>query len=232
MKLLALVATAPLALAACGSPESAPSATAPTTASPTATAIAAPFTFDCDNGLDVEFTTTSIDEAFKAVRDDTASCQATNNEVEGFTPDPTQAAAVAKYGSTDPDENSADVLADMYTDCMVSSHEEWMGSKAEMAAAVTLCPESPNAKNMRLYADGQLFSDGTYKVGKNLKPGTYKVYLPDGGIVKDCYWDLTTKSGSTIRNAFIPSAPRVSVTIPASAYGFSSEGCGWWIATR
>lgn len=105
----------------------------------------------------------------------------------------------------------------------------------EAEAALTLCPNHPNAAAIREriggqgqleqeLQDGVAFYDGTYRVGKRIQPGTYAT--TEG--VEGCYWERTDDAGETIDNNFVPSAPRVETTIQAGDYSFYSEGCGLW----
>jgi hypothetical protein len=72
------------------------------------------------------------------------------------------------------------------------------------------------------------FGDGKYRVGQDIRPGTYRAAHPSGG----CYWErlrgFSGEFGDIIANNFT-GAPDV-VTIAPSDFGFSSEGCGTWTA--
>lgn len=69
------------------------------------------------------------------------------------------------------------------------------------------------------------FGDGTYRVGKEIRPGTYKA-AGGGG----CYWermrDFKGELGSILANEN-PSGS-TTVTIKASDAGFKTDGCGTW----
>ncbi|MCM0673887.1 hypothetical protein NCC78_04085 [Micromonospora phytophila] len=108
----------------------------------------------------------------------------------------------------------------------------------EINAALMLCPKHPYAKTWReavkrgqvdvdLEADGRLFGPGTFRIGKEIKPGTYVTTDVDG-----CYWERQNRSGDIIDNYFTNSALRVQVTIRSSDYAFSSRGCGEWRPAR
>ncbi|MBM7489151.1 hypothetical protein JOD64_000373 [Micromonospora luteifusca] len=108
----------------------------------------------------------------------------------------------------------------------------------EINAALLLCPTYPYAKKWRetvkrgqvdadLEAQGRIFGEGTFRVGKEIKPGTYVTTDVDG-----CYWERQNSSGDTIANYFTHSARRVQVTIHSSDYAFSSENCGEWRPAR
>ena len=68
--------------------------------------------------------------------------------------------------------------------------------------------------------------DGTWVVGKDVQPGTYR----DGGGSSGCYWErLSGFSGEmsdVIANGF--SEDVQIVTIAPSDVGFHSSGCGTW----
>jgi len=70
------------------------------------------------------------------------------------------------------------------------------------------------------------FTDGTYVVGSEVAPGTYRNSSSSSG----CYWErLSGFGGSTdeiIANNFTQS--RQLVTISPSDVGFSAQGCGTW----
>ncbi|MFF0289677.1 hypothetical protein [Streptomyces sp. NPDC005262] len=140
------------------------------------------------------------------------------------------------------DEGDLDSLAILYGICAQSGSESWSylqqaGSKdqlAEVRGALLLCPDHPDkkkveklvggaAKRNKLEDEGRVFSDGVYRVGSDIKPGTYYVTDVDG-----CYWERTDANGETIDNNFVTAAKRVQVTILGSDYSFNSESCGQW----
>jgi uncharacterized protein YceK len=133
-------------------------------------------------------------------------------------------------------------LATLYGICAQSGSESWSylqqaGSKeqlAEVRGALLLCPDHPDknkveklvggaATRNKLEDEGRVFSDGVYRVGSDIKPGTY--YVTD---VEGCYWERTDANGETIDNNFVTAAKRVQVTILGSDYSFNSESCGRW----
>lgn len=124
---------------------------------------------------------------------------------------------------------------DVYTEAGFAASSEQI---PEINAALTLCPTHPYAKKWRqavqrgqadanLEAQGRLFGEGTYRVGKEIKPGTYVTHDVDG-----CYWERQDSSGNTIDNYFTNGARRVQVTIRSSDYAFHSENCGQWRPAR
>jgi len=71
---------------------------------------------------------------------------------------------------------------------------------------------------------GERFNSGTYRIGSEVKPGTYVVEKSPEG----CYWERLDETGEIIDNNFISAATRVEVTILTSDYSFHSENCGEW----
>ncbi|GIJ27406.1 hypothetical protein Vqi01_25680 [Micromonospora qiuiae] len=120
---------------------------------------------------------------------------------------------------------------DVYAEPGFSASESQI---SEINGALTLCPKHPYAKKWRgaakrgqhdieLEAQGRLFGSGTFRVGKEIKPGTYVTHDVDG-----CYWERQNRSGNIIDNYFTNRARRVQVTIRSSDYAFSSQRCGEW----
>ncbi|MFH9943714.1 hypothetical protein ACH4OT_30905 [Streptomyces murinus] len=139
-------------------------------------------------------------------------------------------------------EGDFDSLATLYGICAQSGSGSWAylqqaGSKeqlAEVRGALLLCPGHPDkgkieklvgsaSKRNKLEEEGRVFGDGTYRVGSDIKPGTY--YTND---VEGCYWERIDANGETIDNNFVSAAKRVQVTIRTGDYSFNSESCGRW----
>jgi len=83
-------------------------------------------------------------------------------------------------------------------------------------------PQKPEAQQPSFAS----FGDGTYQVGTNIQPGTYRTRVGS----PNCYWErLRNFSGGM--NGIIAnggtSAPGI-VTIEPTDVGFTSEGCGTW----
>lgn len=78
-------------------------------------------------------------------------------------------------------------------------------------------------------ADG--FGPGTYVVGKDIKPGTYKTAGPADSL---CYWarnkDTTGDAGSIIANG-VPQGP-ATVTIKSTDGAFETSGCKNWVPAK
>lgn len=71
------------------------------------------------------------------------------------------------------------------------------------------------------------FGDGTWRVGSDIKPGTYRTQNESGS----CYWarlrGLSGEFNDIITNEN-PDGPSI-VTIPASDAGFTSSDCDLWV---
>lgn len=90
------------------------------------------------------------------------------------------------------------------------------------AAIRHLCP-----KYLPLWRKAQGgFEEGTYTVGEDIKPGTYRT--TPGRIMK-CYWERSTGGGDIIDNQWINNAPNGATVTVRQGEGFTSEGCGNWI---
>jgi hypothetical protein len=97
-------------------------------------------------------------------------------------------------------------------------------TKAEAAAALTVCPDAPHAAALQEGATVSKITDGTKVVGKTMEAGTWKTKRG----VKLCYWSRSAGNGDIIDNDIIDFAPDgVTVTVYAEE-GFNSDGCGTW----
>lgn len=147
--------------------------------------------------------------------------------------------AAAKAGKP-----SGDSLTDLYGLCGANDPDDVYAEAdfvmsgeqiPEALGALLLCPNHPHAaawrksiargsKQYALEKSGRSFGAGVYRVGKEIKPGTYVVT----GDIEDCYWERQNRNGGIIANDFIDAAKRVQVTIRAGDYSFNSTGCGQW----
>jgi hypothetical protein len=70
------------------------------------------------------------------------------------------------------------------------------------------------------------FSDGTYQVGKDIQPGTYRTRTASPG----CYYERLSGFGGTVGDIIANNNtdnPAI-VTIKATDKGFDTQGCGTW----
>ncbi|MEU3399369.1 hypothetical protein [Streptomyces filamentosus] len=90
------------------------------------------------------------------------------------------------------------------------------------------CPT--RAKTLKAAVDGtyeRWFTDGTYEVGvgaEKIPPGTYRTT----GVLRECYWERTSKAGAILDNQFATSAQTVRVTVRAGDGQFTTRSCGSW----
>ncbi|RLP68331.1 hypothetical protein D9V29_13980 [Mycetocola manganoxydans] len=125
-------------------------------------------------------------------------------------------------------------------------------------AALTLCPEHPDAAAVIARADEaiaaeteaaaaeaaeraaaeksvaqrvQEIEDGTRILGGIHRVGEgieSGTYVSEGDI-ENCYWERLDNTGAIIENGFHVSALRIEVAIGVGDYSFSSQRCGEWI---
>lgn len=89
---------------------------------------------------------------------------------------------------------------------------------AEREVAVTKTEETIEASKIR---------EGTWTVGRDIKPGTYVVESP---VVGSCYWGIYrsgTNGDEILQNDFIMGG-RPSVTLK-EGQDFTTQGCGTWV---
>jgi len=77
---------------------------------------------------------------------------------------------------------------------------------------------------------GEIPGDGTYVVGQDIRPGTYRTDGPQGGLITDCYWArLSSTSGNSqdiIANG--DTKGQTAVTIASTDKAFTTRGCKPW----
>lgn len=74
--------------------------------------------------------------------------------------------------------------------------------------------------------------DGTWRVGIDIAPGTYTATVPADGA---CYWARLSGFGGTIREIVandLLTAGGAIVSVAPSDAGFTSRGCGTWLAAN
>jgi hypothetical protein len=74
--------------------------------------------------------------------------------------------------------------------------------------------------------------DGTYVVGKDIKPGTYRTEGPEDTAIPNCYWArLSGTSGEFNEIIANGNTAPTTVTISASDNAFQTTGCKTWKRT-
>lgn len=162
-----------------------------------------------------------------------------NVEKIGGTPSPAEKAAFSAAGK--PDAESAKYI---YSVCATTAGPYSVpgpigaDTGKSITAAFMLCPDHPKRAQMEANvadglaiasdrANGKWVSSGKYLVGKTVQPGTWQSL---GEKVEDCYWEISDAQGNILENNFINIAPQFTIYIPATAAGFTVQGCGFrWI---
>lgn len=89
-----------------------------------------------------------------------------------------------------------------------------------LAPPTTVAPTTTTAPGPKT-----TFSDGSYRVGVDIAPGTYR----SSGTGSDCYWQRLsnfTGSGNILAN-YLSNSPTTVTILPGDA-GFESRRCGTW----
>lgn len=87
----------------------------------------------------------------------------------------------------------------------------------------------PGARPSAKTTSKDTFKDGIHRVNVDINPGTYATTVPDS---YGCYWSRV-KDGSGEFTAIIANGANqkgeiVNVTIAATDWGFTAQGCGTW----
>lgn len=183
-----------------------------------------------------------------ALGDDVTRCTGKSNGGTTFTETEQNSLDALGQAATDDDKEAApdDVrLADVYALCAtpgfyfaispgISTDEQ----SSQIEAALILCPEHPDAESARTSLntydanvtagnDGTRFNDGVWKVGEEIKPGTYKPESPSD----DCRWFRYDDKGDWIESSYDKPQSGIVVTIDAKDSTFESRNCGYWRAS-
>lgn len=245
----AAILVAALAVGACGGPGEPTAATTPSTAttpitnssstttitpSTTTTTTAEPvvvehpFTFECTFGVPEDY------DSLAAVWRSEGAYDCTATMDPEYTPTRAQREAAAAYIKADlyyGEDGPTGALEDLMAACAEKDADvgTLVQDRDDLPFVLRVCPKAPHANLMRQVRAKSIFVDGDLAVGEDVKPGTYRT----GKKVHDCYWERSTKGGKTIANDFVTNAPAgVTVTIRSSDGGFSSNGCGTWLAVK
>ncbi|MFD9444196.1 hypothetical protein ACFWBR_37915 [Streptomyces sp. NPDC060006] len=75
--------------------------------------------------------------------------------------------------------------------------------------------------------------DGTYVVGSDIKPGTYRSEGPQGGLAPSCYWARLSSTSGEAKDIIANDATsgQTTVTITATDKAFTTTGCKAWKKT-
>jgi len=193
---------------------------------------------------------TTLDEAWETPREERVNCDVAFAEGDSTEPD---SLGFSDYALTDVEQDALEAagyedepenIRYLYNICVetdMGDFEELMpwseSQNREVGGALVLCPDHPDRETveqrMKMGEEedaardrGEIFNDGTYKVGDDIQPGTYVAESEEP--FEGCYWERVDASGNTIENNFVSSGFRVQVTIGASDYSFTAKRCGEW----
>ncbi|UIX29555.1 hypothetical protein [Streptomyces sp. GQFP] len=79
-------------------------------------------------------------------------------------------------------------------------------------------------------SSGEFPGDGTYVVGNDIKPGTYRSEGPQGGLIASCYWARLSSTSGELKDIIANNATsgQTTVTIAATDKAFNTTGCKAW----
>lgn len=101
-----------------------------------------------------------------------------------------------------------------------------MTAPAKAAPTVTVtAPAAATTVAAKAESKTSAITDGTYLVGSEIPPGTYK---SDGGGSTLCYADTQDKAGNILQQEVAGGGEAVVIRIASSAYTFKSSDCGSW----
>lgn len=105
--------------------------------------------------------------------------------------------------------------------------EEWAEELEDLEGELETREENVSATELEI-EENTIPGDGTFFVGEDVEPGTYRSLNETGG----CYWARLPGTGGTssdrITNDFTRSGPSI-VTIGESDVAFETSSCGEWI---
>ncbi|MGW9827895.1 hypothetical protein ACUXNS_002928 [Brevibacterium pityocampae] len=192
-----------------------------------------------DEGHESSHSASSIKRAWDLAPADRVHCDATFVGFASFTTTETEreAVEVAEYDELDDIRHLYGKCAEAYLGDYGESHPWSEAQIKEADGALILCPDHPEREEVeeriakagevqKARERGEIFNDGTYRVGDDIPAGTY-VTESDTGF-ENCYWERLDATGEIIDNNFVRNGFRAEVAISASDYSFSTDGCGEW----
>ncbi|MDH6513724.1 hypothetical protein M2163_009304 [Streptomyces sp. SAI-135] len=97
------------------------------------------------------------------------------------------------------------------------------------ATATQIAAGNSQPSASKVPSDG-IPGDGTYVVGSDIKPGTYRSEGPQGGLVTSCYWARLSSTSGEAKDIIANDATsgQATVTIAATDKAFTTTGCKAW----
>lgn len=184
---------------------------------------------ECRNSPDAAFTRVySLKDALALFKKDSdVRCYFEVVSGETFVPskDEKKAMSIAWEDTESKWADDTELFIKMQELCVDST--TWSYSDIDPAlykAASMICPTSPSFKDLDAWGNGKKFMDGTYVVGEDIVPGTYKTTE----VARDCYWERSSANGETIANDFVTFAAKGAIATIRKGESFVSEDCGTW----
>ncbi len=108
--------------------------------------------------------------------------------------------------------------------------------KADPSATVTATATTTQTTNAGSASSGDDASadgipgDGTYDVGSDIKPGTYRSQGPQGGLITSCYWARLSNTSGEVKDIIAndSTSGQTTVTIAPTDKAFTTTGCKPW----
>jgi hypothetical protein len=211
------------------------------------------FSMSCQNAaLKTSYRYASYRELWSTT-DPVVNCNADEPTGSNFSPE--QLAALDAVGY----DHTTQALGFLYARCAdLATTDPVDGYWSSAYAALSLCPDHPDAATIVARADAGMAAENTaaalaaeeaalaqqtvdqrnaeIAAGTRITSGIYRVgeavqpgtFVSEGQFA-NCYWERRDAAGSIIENGFAVSALRVEVTIDPSDFSFYSERCGEWM---
>ena len=161
------------------------------------------------------------------------SCEVSYVGPEPFQPTAEESAAIeiANPGGVHPSDGLGAYLAAVALCTRVSEETApggFAGSRKEiLRAAARICPEGPQGKIIKAWADGSRVGDGRHVVGDAVAPGNYVLVMPSGTAEEqECAWTVAGSDGQVRDRKSSSSAPE-EVNLEIGEV-FTSDKCGIW----
>jgi hypothetical protein len=141
-------------------------------------------------------------------------------------------------------------ITDTYAEC--AEHDDpwdlnkWplnSGQAEDAKTMLMLCPNHPNAAAIRKrmaaagvqaeeVKNGEAISDGIWRVGRDVKPGTYTVKTDPEGL--ECEWGRFDSKDDLLSggSASGSKSKTITATIDSSDYEFATHNCGVWYLVK
>ncbi|MCT7351309.1 hypothetical protein N4P33_03880 [Streptomyces sp. 15-116A] len=133
---------------------------------------------------------------------------------------------IGSSAASDPDGGASPSAAATVTETVTESPPE-AGSGTADASEEEAAPDRTEAS--RGSAD-EIPGDGTFVVGEDIEPGTYRTSGPDDAAIPSCYWARLSGTSGELDEIIANGNTEgpTTVTISASDEAFQTSGCEPW----